>query len=111
MSYNRDTDSAVELHRIITSALVRRYTLPEILASAMADDLTTELRTQAGGAQLYVPQRSIQQRNAEILAAFDGTNTEALARRHHLSRRQVERIVRAGCMAGRASSGTNRASA
>ena len=90
---NRDADTAVELHRILTASLTRRFGLPEIAAAALADEIAVEVRNEVGGSELYIPSPSRHARNAAIRAEFRGNNLDELARKYGLSRRQVERIV------------------
>ncbi|OEY66809.1 Mor transcription activator family protein [Marinobacter sp. X15-166B] len=90
---NRDTDTAVELHRILTAAIIRGFSLTESAAAALADQLAAEVRREAGGGHVYIPGPNLSVRNRAIRAAFRGNNLDELARKYSLSRRQVERIV------------------
>ena len=91
--FNRDTDTAVELHRILTASLTRRFGLAEIVAAALADEIALEIRNEAGGSDIYIPAPSREARNARIRAAFRGNNYDELVSRFGISRRQIERIV------------------
>lgn len=90
---NRDTDSAVELHRILTACLTRRYGLVELAASALADEIVLEIRREVGGGEIYVPCPDRRERNREIVREYNGTNIPELAKRYGLSERHVARIV------------------
>lgn len=90
---NCDTDTAVELHRILTASIIRGFSLTESAAAALADQLTVEMRREAGGGPIYIPGPNREARNSKIRAAFHGNNHNELAKAHGLSRRQVERIV------------------
>lgn len=90
---NCDTDTAVELHRILTASITRRFGLTEVAAAALADQIALEVRQEVGGGQIYIPGPNREARNAAIRAEFRGNNLDDLAKRHNLSRRQVERIV------------------
>lgn len=93
---NRDTDAAVELHRILTASLTRAFGLTELLATALADEIARGIRGEAGGSEIYIPTMTKverDERNAEIRRAFRGDNHDQLAREYGLSRRQVERIL------------------
>ncbi|WP_295545397.1 Mor transcription activator family protein [uncultured Pseudacidovorax sp.] len=49
-----------------------------------------------GGCQVYVPRQSFAQRtvrDAKILARFDGTNIQALAREFQTSERTIRRVL------------------
>ncbi len=64
--------------------------LTELLGPSVARQLATEF----GGQTIYLPLRpAIGQRDAEILAEFDGNNHEALARKYHISLQWVYRLV------------------
>ncbi len=90
---NCDTDTAVELHRILTASIIRGFSLTESAAAALADQITVEMRREAGGGPIYIPGPNREARNAKIRAAFRGNNHDELAKENGLSRRQVERIV------------------
>jgi|SRR5690554_4659015 len=90
---NRDTDSAVELHRILTACLARRYGLVELAASALADEIVLEIRQEVGGGEIYVPCPNRSYRNREIVRAYNGTNIPELAKTYSLSERHIMRIV------------------
>lgn len=90
---NRDADTAVELHRILTASLTRRFGLTEAVASALADEIAVEVRNEAGGSEIYIPSPSREARNLAIRQKFRGNNLDELADEFGLSRRQVERIV------------------
>lgn len=90
---NRDTDSAVELHRILTACLARRYGLVELAASALADEIVLEIRQEVGGGEIYVPCPNRSYRNREIVQAYNGTNIPELAKTYNLSERHIMRIV------------------
>lgn len=90
---NCDTDTAVELHRILTASLARRFGLAEVVAAALADEITIEVRNEVGGAELYIPSPNREARNQAIRDGFKGNNLDELASRYNLSRRQVERVV------------------
>lgn len=90
---NRDADTAVELHRILTASLTRRFGLTELAASALADEIALEFRNEVGGSEIYIPSPNRRARNEAIRAEFRGNNLDDLARKYRLSRRQVERIV------------------
>lgn len=90
---NRDTDTAVELHRILTASLTRRFGLAEVVAAALADEIALEIRNEAGSSKIYIPGPNRETRNESIRREFRGNNLDELARKHNLSRRQVERIV------------------
>lgn len=90
---NNDADSAVELHRLLTASITRHYGLTEMVAAALADDIASELRKEAGGTEIYIPQPSRAARNQDIRNDFDGSNIDGLAMKYSLSRRQIERIV------------------
>lgn len=93
---NCDTDTAVELHRILTASIIRSFALKESAAAVLADQITMEMRREAGGGPIYIPAPMREARNAAIRAAFRGNNHDELAAQHGISRRQVERIVSAG---------------
>jgi len=93
---NRDADTAVELHRILTASLTRRFGLTELAASALADEIALEVRNEVGGSEIYIPSPNRNARNQAIRAAFRGNNLDELAKQYSLSRRQVERIVHNG---------------
>ncbi len=90
---NRDTDSAVELHRIMTACLTRRYGLVELAASAMADEIVLEIRREVGGGEIYVPCPNRKARNQAIVEDYRGDNVPALAKKYDLSERHIMRIV------------------
>lgn len=90
---NCDTDTAVELHRILTASIIRSFALKESAAAVLADQITIELRREAGGAPVYIPAPFRAARNAEIRGKFRGNNHDELAMKYGISRRQVERIV------------------
>lgn len=90
-----DIDSGVELHRIITAGLIRRFGLSEFCASVLATEIAHEFRREVGGAPLYVPAIDKDQRNAAIRGAFKGNNYDELAHEWGLSRRQIQNIVNA----------------
>jgi len=90
---NRDADTAVELHRILTASLTRRFRLSEKAASVLADEIAIEVRNEVGGSEVYIPAPSKRARNEAIRSEFRGNNLNELAQKYGLSRRQVERIV------------------
>ncbi|UDL03989.1 Mor transcription activator family protein [Marinobacter sp. CA1] len=90
---NRDLDTAVELHRILTASLARRFKMTEVAAAVLADEIAVEIRNEVGGSELYIPGPSRTARNRLICEQFTGDNHEQLAKQFRLSRRQVERIV------------------
>lgn len=90
---NCDTDTAVELHRILTASIIRGFSLTESAAAVLADQITIEMRREAGGRPIYIPGPHREARNAKIRVAFRGNNYDELAAEHGISRRQVERIV------------------
>jgi len=90
---NCDTDSAVELHRILTASLTRRFSMTETSAALLSDEIVLEIRKECGGSEIYIPGPSRIVRNTEIRQQFCGNNLDELATRHQLSRRQVERII------------------
>lgn len=94
---NCDTDTAVELHRILTASIIRGFSLTESAAAVLADQITIEMRREAGGGPIYIPAPLREARNAQIRADFRGNNHDELAAEHGISRRQVERIVSNNC--------------
>lgn len=90
---NRDTDSAVELHRVLTVCLTRKYKLSEQAASAMADDIAIEIRQEIGGGDIYIPSPSLKVRNKAIVTEYRGDNVPQLAKKYGLSERHIMRIV------------------
>lgn len=90
---NRDTDSAVELHRAVTAAICGAYQVQEIAAAALADDIVTALRAQAGCQTLYIPAPNRELRDARMREEFDGRNHSALARRYGVCERRVRQIL------------------
>ena len=64
------------------------------LAELLGPDLAQRLAAEFGGQTIYFPARpAAGQRDAEILAEFDGSNHEALARKYHISLQWVYRLV------------------
>ena len=65
------------------------------LAELLGPDLAQRLAAEFGGQTIYFPARpAAGQRDAEILAEFDGSNHEALARKYHISLQWVYHILR-----------------
>jgi Mor family transcriptional regulator len=93
---NHDTDSAVELHRILTACLTRRFKLAEITASALADEIALEMRKAHGGGPIYIPSQPRALRDSQIRAAFRGNNYATLASQFGISVRWVREIIKGG---------------
>ncbi|HZJ81620.1 MAG TPA: Mor transcription activator family protein [Guyparkeria sp.] len=91
---NQDTDTAVELHRALTASLVRRFSLSERAASALADEIAAEFRRECGGREIYIPAVNRDLRNRLICQEFNGRNHDELATQHGLSRSRIYEIVR-----------------
>lgn len=86
-----DCDSAVELHRINTAALVAAFDMPEDLASIMAFKLTEAQRQVAPASELYVPAPDKARRNAAIRSMFNGQNLDEVCRAFSVSKTTVYR--------------------
>ncbi|MGO3692823.1 Mor transcription activator family protein [Marinobacter sp.] len=92
--FNSDTETAQELFHIVASTLVTRLNMDEEAASKLADEITAGIRHDVGGGPLYIPGPNRAMRNEMIRDEFRDNNHEDLAKKHELSVRQIERIVR-----------------
>lgn len=96
---SREIDAAVDLQDAISLSLIHSFSLNAVLAESLAAAIVQKLREQRAGTRLYVPSARAQshvlraERNAAIRAAFTGNNYAALAEVHHLTCRQVRRII------------------
>jgi len=62
-----------------------------------AAELKEEVRREFSGIEIYIPQRSVAQREritAEVLRMFDGRNASEVARRLNIGRATVYRIIK-----------------
>jgi len=91
---------SIQLQRELL-AIVREETgMVEPIAQAVAVAIERGLRKRFGcktlGAKgsIYVPAPDKTERNAAILADFDGTNAEAVAKRHGISLSTLYRLIR-----------------
>lgn len=92
-SINHDCDTAVELHRVLTASISRRYGMAEVAASSMADLIASELRRECGGRELYVPAINRDLRDTQIRREFNGQNIDEMCKRYQLSRSSIYRIA------------------
>lgn len=93
---NRDCDTALELHQILTAAIARGFSMDEREASAMADAVAYEMRREIGGTEVYIPAMTKIDRAArdeQIRRDFCGRNAKELGRKHGLSRTSIYRIA------------------
>lgn len=67
--------------------------LDEAMAQQLAETISRDVRGKHAGENIYVPKKSIKQRNEEIRRLFNGRNIELLCRMHQLSRRRIYQIV------------------
>lgn len=92
-----EPDLVERLQTRVVTIIRERTGLHDYLARPIADDILQAMRRNLGGERVYIPERARAER-AELYALiareYDGTNRDALCRRHHISRRTFYRAVR-----------------
>lgn len=86
-------DNAAHLHQLLTAALVRKFTMAEAAASALAQAVACGLREVGGGDSIYIPAADKSERDAAIRRECTGTNLEELRIKWGLSQRQIYNIL------------------
>lgn len=81
------------LHHLVTQCFVRGCAVSPEAADALALVIVTELRTLAGGDDLYIPAAEKRLRDESIRREFNGRNLQEVRAKHGLSARQIYRIV------------------
>lgn len=98
--FNNDTESAVALHQLIMASILRRIDMDHDEASELADKITSGLREEVSGDEIYVPCPCRKRRNRSIVLEFNGRNVPDLAKKHGLSERHIMRIISQGSAHG-----------
>lgn len=92
VSSNKLDPIAVLREELAAAAVCHGVERVEDLTEALVDRYVQRL----GGLTVYVRNERVRERErviAEIRSGFNGRNTKELARKHHLSVRQVQRIL------------------
>lgn len=87
------SDNEFHLHQILTSALVRKFSINEVAAAVLAQEVAHGLREAAGGSEIYIPAPNKADRDDAIRRMFNGRNVEEIRRQYGLSQRQIYRIA------------------
>jgi Mor family transcriptional regulator len=86
-------DARAQLHADFTEIVRAEIGMNEQFASDMASAILRGLCSRLGGREVYIPAEDKAARNAAIRAEFDGTNSDAVCRRHGISRSRLYQIV------------------
>lgn len=87
-------DAVVQLEYDIVEIARQEIGMHEREAYEIARALVQGLRKRYGGRGLYIPAPSKLERNAQILGEFNGTNREAVMKKHGISRTQLYDILK-----------------
>lgn len=90
------SDNEVHLRQILTLALVRKFSITELAAAALAQEVAHGLREAAGGSEIYIPAADKTHRDAYIRRTFTGSNLDEVRRATGLSRERIYQIARSG---------------
>ena len=90
----REESSALFLQREMQDILTSETGLKSEFAAMIADALVTGWRKRAGRQSIYIPSPTdYAMRDAAIKSEFNGTNREAVCRKHGISRTRLYEIV------------------
>lgn len=67
--------------------------LDEAMAVQLCDTISRDVQRKHAGESIYIPKKSIKQRNQEIRQLFNGRNIDLICRKYRISRRRVYQIV------------------
>ncbi len=86
-----------QFSRDLARQIILSESFVESMTEMMAAEIEKQLRGQSGGERIYIPKTASREdkavRNHLIRAQFTGRNHVEIARRYHLTVRQVRRIV------------------
>lgn len=94
MSVSRDNEARLKARAV--RAACDRAGLPEQSATAIVEEVFEALFNEFGGERLYFcrePKSRIAERDAGVLAEFNGRNKQAICRRYDISERTLYRIL------------------
>lgn len=89
-------DARAQLHSELTEVVRSEVGMNEHFASDLAAAILRGLCQLHGGRALYIPAEDKSARNAAIRAEFNGTNVEAVMRKHGVSRSRLYEIIKEG---------------
>jgi len=93
----RSLELLEDLAGVAEHILTSEHGMPADQAQAAASAITRRLAAHWGGQQLYFPQvariLALTERDAELLARFDGTNRDALCQEYNISVRRFYQIL------------------
>lgn len=93
MTPGQAEDAAVQLEQDIIGIVREEIGMHEQMATVFAQALVRGLRRRLGGQELYIPSPNRAERDAAIRREFNGTNIDALMKRHGIGRARVYQIV------------------
>lgn len=94
MSVSRDNEARLKARAI--RAACNRVGLAEQSATQIVEEIFDGLFTEFGGERLYFcrePKARIDERDANVLAEFNGRNKQTVCRRYGISERTLYRIL------------------
>lgn len=101
MTAGQAEDSVLQLQYDLVEIATAELGMHEVEASRVAVALVSGLRKRYGGERLgrrglYIPAPSKQERNEAIRRDFDGTNADAVMKRHGIKRSTFYRVIGKG---------------